>query len=184
MLSVACTGERGELKIESVASSLKPAQTGDGAPDIARASIEVSEIELEGGQEDEREATMGEGVIEVALNGNPTTVAVDAVEAGSYHTLGIEMTGIRVEGTISGASFDYRSNIKPEVEFELDPEVEVPALGSASVGVSFDVASWFRAADGRVLDPNDAANQSEIEARILESMAANAVIEDESNESD
>ena len=177
-------GETGELRIESVPSVLSPEQnqTPGAETTIERAQIGVSEIELEGGADDEREASMGDGVIDVVLGGNPTTVAVDSVEAGSYHTLGIELKTITVEGTHAGAPFTFTSNIEPEVEFGLDPEVDVPAKGSASAGVSFDVPAWFRDADGNALDPNDAANQAAIESSILRSMAVNAVIEDETND--
>ena len=177
----ACTGETGELRINSVRS----AQTEVPAAglSVSRALIEVSEIEIEGGTEaDEREASMGEGAIDVALGGEPTTVAVDSVEAGSYHTLGIEIKKITVEGTRDGNAFTFTSEIEPEVEFRTDPEVDVPAKGSASVGISFRVDEWFRDEAGNALDPSDRANQGAIEKAILGSMAADGEIEDESDD--
>ena len=189
-------GETGELRIDSVPSGLLPAQQQidpSGELAIERARIAVSEIELEGGKEDEREAEMGDAIIEVVLSGEPTNVAVDAVEAGSYHTIGIELkvdsfdgnkASIVVEGTYRGSEFVFRSSIKPEVEFRLTPEVDVPAKGSATAGMSFDVGAWFKDGVGNVLDPTDANNQKTIEESIMRSMAVNAEIEDEDEDDD
>jgi hypothetical protein len=180
---VACTAEIGELRIDSVRS----AQTETPATgfDVQRARIAVSEIEIEGGTEkEEREASMGDGVIEVALGGDPTTVAVDSVEAGPYHTLGIEIKHITVDGTKDGKPFKFESNLKKEIEFRIEPEVDVPAKGTATVGLKFRVSEWFTDASGKILDPSDAGNQGAIESAILASMAADGEIEDEGNETD
>lgn len=156
---------------------------GDGTLVIERASVAVSEIEFEGGEEDsdELEAEVGGGTIDLALDGSKTKVAANSVESGTYHTLGLELRsgGIVVEGTYAENSFTYRSDLNPELEFPLEPAVEVPAGGDASVGVEFDVASWFTAADGSVLDPTNEANRATIEENILRSMAAHAEVEDE-----
>jgi hypothetical protein len=144
--------------------------------------VAVSEIEFEGGEEesDELEAEVGGGTIDLALDGSKTEVAASSVESGTYHTLGLELrrSGITVEGTYAGNSFTYVSQVAPELEFGLEPAVEVPAGGEASVGVEFDVASWFTAADGSILDPTNEANRPTIEANIRASMAAHAEVEE------
>ena len=161
---------------------------GDGTLVIERASVAVSEIEFEGGEEesDELEASVGGGTIELALDGSKTKVAADSVESGTYHTLGMELRsgGIVVVGTYADTAFTYRSDVSPELEFRLEPPVEVPAGGDAAVGVEFDVASWFVGLDGSVLDPTDAANRSAIETNIRSSMAAHAEIEDDDGPDD
>jgi hypothetical protein len=189
LLVEGCTGKgtlRVEGKIAETSAALSPEQgapleLGDGALVVESARVAVSEIELEGGRRDQREAELGAAVIDLALDGTPTPVAVDSVEAGSYHTLGLELrTGgpaIVVEGTFDGAPFTHSSGLSPELEFALHPEVNVPSSGEATVGIVFDVATWFVADDGSLLDPSAAAHRDAIEARILATMAARAEIE-------
>lgn len=187
-LAAACNGD-GNLRVDGQLAQGSAAQgtqeslpLGDGTLIIERATVSLSEIEFEGGEEesDELEAEVGGGTIDLALDGSKTKVAANSVEAGTYHTLGLELQrrGISVEGTYAGNSFTYVSDVAPELEFPLKPAVEVPAGGDASVGVEFDVASWFTAADGSVLDPTVEANRPTIEANIRASMAAHAEIEE------
>lgn len=187
-LAIACNGD-GKLRVDGQLSEGTASEgtqeslpLGDGTLIIERASVSVSEIEFEGGEEEseELEAEVGGGTIDLALDGSKTEVAANSVEAGTYHTLGLELRrgGITVEGTYGDNSFTYVSDVAPELEFPLKPAVEVPAGGEASVGVEFDVAAWFTAADGSVLDPTNEANRPTIEANIRASMAAHAEIEE------
>lgn len=186
--ALACNGN-GNLQVDGRLAENSASQgtetslpLGDGTLVIERASVAVSEIEFEGGEEeDELEAEVGGGTIDLALDGAKTKVAADSVESGTYHTLGMELRsgGVVVAGTYAGTAFTYRSSVSPELEFSLDPPVEVPAGGDAAVGVEFDVASWFVAPGGSVLDPTDEANRDAIETNIRASMAAHAEIEDD-----
>ena len=187
-LAAACNGD-GNLRVdgrlaEGTASqgSQESLPVGDGSLIIERASVSVSEIEFEGGEEesDELEAEVGGGTIDLALDGSKTQVAANSVASGTYHTLGLELRrrGITVEGSYGGNSFTYVSDVAPELEFSLKPAVEVPAGGEASASVDFDVASWFTGPSGAVLDPTDEANRPTIEANIRASMAAHAELEE------
>jgi hypothetical protein len=193
--SAACT-ETGTLRLDgqvaqaqaalSTGQSSQSLTLGEGSLIISRARVAVSEIELEGGSDDEREAEMGAAIIDLNLDGAPTSVAVADVEAGTYHTLGLELVSrdisgqtasIFIEGTVDGAAFTFSSTWAPEAEFPLEPEVDVPANGEATAGVVFDVASWFSNADGSVIDPNEAGAREQIESRIIGSISAAASIE-------
>jgi len=190
-----CT-ETGKLHLDGQVARAAPAAgtvaqgltLGGGQLVIDRARIAVSEIELEGGSEDdELEAEMGSAIIDLTVDGTPTTVTVGEVEAGTYHTLGLEFTtrelegassSLLVEGTYEGAPFAFRSSWTPEAEFPLSPEVTVPPDGEATAGVVFDVASWFTESDGSVSNPNDPAARGRIEGRLVESISAAAEIEE------
>ena len=185
--SVACA-EQGKLKVEgkiaeSSAALAAPGQSlelGEGQLLIDDARVRVTEIEFEGGEDEEREAEFGAAEIPLALDGGPTTVAADSVEAGSYHTLGLELrsgNSIVINGSYDGQPFSFVSGLAPELEFPLRPEVVVPADGEATVGVTFDIAAWFALSDGTLLNPGDPANVSTIESNIMASMAAHAEIE-------
>lgn len=193
-LAVAGCGPSGTLEVDSklteiTAQGVKPTAEGlkftGGDLVLTSVRVAVSEIELEGGTEqDEREAEMGAATIDVALDGKPTSVTVDTVDAGAYHTLGIELerslndASIEVKGTYKGRAFTFRSGLDKEVEFRLKPEVTVPENGSATVAVSFDVGHWFKLHSGHVIDPTDPTQKGLIEAQILTSLAASAEIED------
>ena len=193
-LLLGCT-ESGTLRVDGqlarnssalVSSDGDRLELGEGSLVIERARIAVSEIEFEGGRDEEREAELGGAVIDLALNGHLTTVAADEVEAGSYHTVGLELRSggpsIMVEGARDGVRFAFESRMSPELEFPLDPEVVVPPNGEASVGVMFDVAAWFTSSDGTLLSPADGTQQATIENRIRSSMAAHVAIEDEDDD--
>lgn len=197
ILLVGC-GKTGRLELEGEVGTASQALASDativlGAGDlvIQSARVSVSEIELEGGKEgrlSEREAELGPAEIDLELGGGPTLVATDHVEAGKYHTLGIELVqngdSILVSGVYRDAPFTWASSMGHEVEFRLDPQVDVPADGEAVAGVVFEVGHWFTSANGAVLDPTDPANQAAIEARILDSLAAHAAIEREGTDDD
>lgn len=110
-----------------------------------------------------------------------TTVKAGSVEAGSYHTLGLELWGgdgtILVQGRYEGTPFTYQSSMNPDLAFPLSPKVNVLANGGAGMGVLFDVAAWFTADDGSIIDPTNPDNHWAIENRILASMAAHSQIE-------
>lgn len=166
---------------------------------IERARIAVSEVELEGEEEDgDAEFEMGKRVVEVSLDGVATEVVAQAVPAGTYAELGMELmiaTGahgaefadfgagsIVVDGTYAGSPFRYTSTVAPELEFNLPAPVDVAAGGEARVAVTFDVAAWFLGAAGVALDPTDPQNRSVIENNILNSMAAVADLEFEDDD--
>jgi hypothetical protein len=198
VLALCACGETGKLRVDGELGKTSAAlgsedgsslELADGKLVITSASVRVSEIELEGGTEDdELEAELGSGVIRLALDGGPTTVVSDQVDAGSYHTLGLELRGgkggILVKGTYDEVPFTFDSGLSPELEFPLDPEVVVPPDGQTSVAVTFDLAAWFGDPAGDVLDPSDPGNQGAIEQRVLASMAAHAAIEAEDDEDD
>ena len=145
------------------------------------ARIAVSEIEIECCEEgdEEREAELGAAVIDVNVDGQPTMVTMGSVESGEYTTIGFELNSrtatIAVDGVYDGEPFTYTTLWKPELEFALDPPVDVPENGQATVGVTFDVAAWFLRADGTAIDPTDSSNHAAIEQRIVAAMTAQAI---------
>lgn len=195
VLTAVCgCSESGKLRVDGavVSSDLPRTRAAGDALELAggrivvhNARLSVTEIELEGGEDEEREAELGAADIDLALDGTVTQIAVGSVEAGTYHTLGLELRGgdsVLIEGTFDGRPFTFRSGLDPEVEFWLSPEVNVPPDGEASVGVLFDVAAWLVDGQGNAIDPGDPANQGPIEQNILASMAARAELEFEDDD--
>lgn len=202
-LLIGC-GDQGTVRIDSALAKSAALQnvdqveaglelpTDSGTLTIEQVRIAVSEVELEGDSEDE-EFEVGERTVGVALDGSATEIAVEAVPVGRYEVLGLELTtgasgfggaSILVDGNYEGTPFTYRSTVAPELEFTLPTPAEVIAGGQASVAVTFDVAAWFRDANGNGLNPTDPANGATIEGNIVNSMAAFAELEFEEDGDD
>jgi hypothetical protein len=63
---------------------------------------------------------------------------------------------IRVQGTWNGTPFVYETDLEAEQEAELEPPLVVADGGTASVTLFIDVATWFRAGGGSLIDPSSA----------------------------
>lgn len=187
-LLVGCGGEEGTLRIESelaepsvmskVDSRLEMDTATDGGKLIIESvTIRVSEVELEGQNEDENEFETSGRTIDVALDGEPTDIAVESVPTGEYHYLGIEFVSagaIVVQGSFEGEQFAYVSSLSPEIEWQLENPAVVAAGGEAGVAVQFDVGAWFVDSNGVAIDPRDQANRALIEKTIFDSITADA----------
>ena len=138
---------------------------------------------------DELEA--GPLLVDLPLTSGATSSLGVSVPAGTYHQIAFkvalmsgtdtaaasflaahpEMNGasVRVEGTFDGAPFTFTSVAEAEAELEFSPAVVVDANGK-NITVSVDVGSWFRAANGSVVDPSTAnpggANEAVVDGNI------------------
>ena len=83
---------------------------------------------------------------------------------------------IRVTGTFNGRDFVFESELDVEQELTLAPALVVPDQGAVNVTIFVDVGTWFRSADGAVLDPATAntgqPNESVITENIKNSLKA------------
>lgn len=169
ILAAACGGESGEVTIEGVALS----QALPEGLTISLARVSFAEVEVEGGTaEDDRDGDVKDVALELGFEGAAVGIVVPEVEVGTYHTLGLELSGILIEGTVRGNAFSFTNTLAPEIKLALEPEIDVPASGSAEISISIDVASWFVAEDSSLLDPSSVDHRSAIEARIIASLMA------------
>ncbi|MFQ5747027.1 MAG: hypothetical protein ACE5HF_07380 [Gemmatimonadota bacterium] len=85
---------------------------------------------------------------------------------------------IRAEGSFNGTGFTYETGLNAEQEHVIDPPLVVGpgATGPANVTLFVDVDSWFRMADGTLVDPATAneggANERLVEENIKASIDA------------
>lgn len=88
---------------------------------------------------------------------------------------GFRRISVRVEGTINGRTFVFTSGLEAELERDLEPPLVIGADGG-NVTIFVDVASWFQAPGGGVIDPLaanlDAALRATVEANIRASFEA------------
>lgn len=82
---------------------------------------------------------------------------------------------IRVEGTFNGTPFTFTSQLDQEVQIDFNPPVTITD-GTNNVTIGVDLRSWFRNAQGVLINPATAnpgqPNESPVTARIKASLRA------------
>lgn len=152
------------------------------------------------------EIESGPRLVSLPLGGGAATVAVVEVPvpAGSYSELELKLRplnpnsgedsrflaahpdfqgiNLRVRGSYDGAAFEYTTSLDDEIEMDFLPALEVGEAG-VNITVNLDVLSWFRGADGELIDPRTAVagqtNASVVSANIWRSLA---VFEDDDHD--
>lgn len=96
--------------------------------------------------------------ITVPDGGDPAEVAYIAANPD------MGQNSVLVTGTYNGASFTYRTSLTGDREVTLNPPLQVTEDGPSlfSFAVDFDVAMWFRRANGSLIDPRT-TNSTDIE---------------------
>jgi hypothetical protein len=171
----------GEIELRQ-AEECDDTRSGDSRSGSGVSGSECSEVELD------------PLLVDVPLNGTAILDLGALVPAGTYRELeftiesadddrGAEAAflrahpefrgvSIRVDGTFNGQPFTFKSALEAEIEAEFNTPLVVTADNPISLTLSVDVASWFKAADGSVLDPSSAANALRIAQNIALSFAA------------
>ena len=88
-----------------------------------------------------------------------------------------EGASIRVDGSFTSAggtaqSFTWTTDLDGEQEIEFDPPLEVTADRPANVTFRVGVDTWFRDADGTLIDPATAGDDSPNEDRVEDNVEA------------
>ncbi len=172
----------------------------------AKFLIEFIKLEKSHGSDD---ADLKEGpfVADVSLTNRATLVALKNIAPGTYTevhfkihkhtpnevvidpdfgTTGVGYSGI-ITGTYNGAAFVYRTAITASQEVDIDPPIVIPAVQPTPVSVStvmnvtllVSPGMWF-VNNGVILNPLDAANQTEIDENIRNSFRS--AFEDEDHD--
>lgn len=132
---------------------------------------------------------VGASTISLPLTGGVITPFTGSVPAGTYDRLELDVRYLRVRGTYDGQAFDVTIPVNAEYELRLDPPTVV-AEGSDPVNftVNVDVMSWFRTADGSVVDlqrlQTDAAYRAAFVTRLRASLRALEDSDRDGDESD
>ena len=106
-----------------------------------------------------------------------TKVILDAlVPPGTYTGVKAKLDAVTVSGVYTDVGgmdhpFTFTSRGHAKVEIKFPTPITVDAT-SANVTVTVDVASWFKDANGAVLDPADPANANTINRNIRRSLRA------------
>ncbi len=144
------------------------------------------------------EVELGPLFVDVPLNGTAKAILDASVPAGSYSELEAELdavesaeegaasflathsdlagVSVRVAGVFTDANgvahdFTFTSNVEAKIEMAFPSPVSVDATTS-NLTIDVNVASWFKDANGAVIDPTDPANGEGISANIERSFKA------------
>ena len=158
------------------------------------------------GSDDCMEIESGPQLVSLPLDGSAATVAAIEVPvpAGTYSELEMKLRplnpssgedrrflsahpdfaglNLRVRGTFDGTAFEYVASLDNEIEMDFVPALEVGDAG-VNITINLDVLSWFRDADGTLIEPSTAVsgqpNASVVSANIWRSLA---VFEDDDHD--
>lgn len=78
----------------------------------------------------------------------------------------LQDVSVRVSGTYNGAEFSYTGKFSAKMEFDLDPPLTAGETGVSDLTLFVDLNTWFRGADGLLLDPATANPGQPQESRV------------------
>lgn len=140
--------------------------------------VEVGDCDVEPEPAGCKDFEIGPMIVGVPLDGSAMETSLVDIEPGTYdevefdiHKLSsdsgdavllaqrpdLDDASIRVDGTFNGLPFTYFAHIDEELEFDLVPPLVIDDVTtSTNVTIQLDVAAWFRAQDGSLVDPASA----------------------------
>jgi hypothetical protein len=121
-------------------------------------------------------------VAQIPVNGGVVVLQTEQVQPGTYNAVELELkpltgtapagwtsgTTIQVIGTYRGRPFTASFAVQGELRQQLTQPVTIANAPASSISVTMTlpVSTWFSAANGTALDPNDAAQRAQIEANV------------------
>ena len=166
-----------EIQLTEVSLMLKDVQLDPESQDVEGEHSE---------DRDEVNIIIGPYVVNLNLTGMTTDFAVSGnIPTGIYeevefsiHKLdaseispdprfvdGNEMYSVIAAGTFNGTEFTYKSRKSFHQEKEFDAPIQINENETVAVTITVDPFSWFYK-EGVALDPNDPANEADIDANI------------------
>ncbi|MFH1195383.1 MAG: hypothetical protein V1720_06700 [bacterium] len=153
--------------------------------------ILLKDIKFRQAAGDSSNVKVGPIVVKLNLNGTPTEFAAGHVIAGNYSKIKFRLHkpedseiisdpefkagssgelrySAIVKGKFNGASFIYKSTKTATQEMELKNSINLTKDVKTNVTLTVDVNSWFHKGTV-ILDPNDSANQNDIDNNIKDS---------------
>ena len=196
VLFTACSDSTGpSIKLNAAVKGNTSLQKQKSAADtltITEAKFRISELEFESALGDDKsDIEVGPVILSLNLDGGLTEVGIADVPSGMYDELEFEIEkrdddaaildsdfssedgseySVVIKGSLNGEGFTFRSGKDFSVELEFDPAVEINDDQRISVTLAFDINQWFADGNGNVLDPTNAANLSQIETNIENSL--------------
>lgn len=192
----------------AASASLVPVTGGGHTVDVTSIDVVLSEVTFEradatGGDADSddsdadsdsdgahnEQVRVGASTVALPLAGGVVTPFTGTIPNGTYDGLELDVEFLRIRGTYDGQAFDVTLPVNAEVELDIVPPLVVSGNGDpVNVTVNVDALSWFRTADGAVVDPRrlqtDATYRAAFIARIRASLRATEDSDRDGDEAD
>lgn len=176
----------------SLSAAVIPITGGGHTLDIQKVDVIFSELVLERAEDDfdgdsdgdsdsdsdsdgpaNEHFRSGPVTVNLPLEGGVITPFSTTVPVGRYEELEMDVDGVRIRGTFDGQAFDVVVPVDAELEVDFSPPFEVTTdADRLNITVAIDVLTWFREADGSVVDPRELATDSELRSRVLDRIEA------------
>ena len=128
------------------------------------------------GNEGCHELKAGPLSVDLPLNGGMTTLAANAIPAGTFREIELRVSTARLVGTFDGAPFDVTLLVNTRGEIEFATPLVVTDGTPTSVTINVPVDGWLTNADGSLVDPSklstNATLAAQVRSRIIASFRA------------
>ncbi|HEY6827699.1 MAG TPA: hypothetical protein VI259_12655 [Gemmatimonadaceae bacterium] len=114
--------------------------------------------------------------VDLPLNGGITTLAANAIPAGTFREIELQVSTARLVGTFDGAPFDVTLTVNTRGEIQFAAPLVVADGTPTSVTINVPVDGWLVNADGSLVDPSklstNATLLAQVRSRIIASFRA------------
>lgn len=181
--------------------SVVPVTGGGHTVDLTSVDVLFDEVTLESandvddGDSEEDSDSDGRGnqrfragatTVSLPLNGTMVTPLTQLIPAGTYDGIELDAAFVRLRGTYDGQPFDVTVPVNAEIEADFEPPFVVDSDDDRpNITVNVNVLSWFRDANGTVIDPRRLAVDANLRAAFLNRIRASfRALEDEDRDGD
>ena len=114
--------------------------------------------------------------VDLPLNGGITTLPANAIPAGTFREIELQVSTARVVGTFDGTPFDVTVPVNTRGEIEFATPLVVANGTPTSVTINVPVGGWLTNADGSLVDPSKISSNAtllaQVRSRIIASFRA------------
>jgi hypothetical protein len=111
----------------------------------------------------------GPFTVNLPVAGGVITPINEALPAGRYEEVELDVGSVRVVGTFDGQPFDVTVPVQTELDLEFDsPFVVDDDADRLNVTIAIDFSRWFRDSSGVLLSPQSIATNSSLRAQVID----------------
>jgi hypothetical protein len=121
--------------------------------------------------------------VDLPLNGGMTTIAANAIPAGTFREIELRVSTARLIGTFDNVPFDLTVLVNSRGEIEFATPLVVADGTPTSVTINVPVGDWLTNADGSLIDPSKVPGSQTLSAQIRSHIIASfRAFEDEDHD--
>jgi hypothetical protein len=114
--------------------------------------------------------------VDLPLSGGITTIAANAIPAGTFREIELRVSTARLTGTFDNVPFDVTVAVNSRGEIEFATPLVVADGVPTSVTINVPVGEWLTNADGSLIDPSKISQNltlaAQVRSRIIASFRA------------